>query len=154
MSVAVRKLFPLQSGKKRDAVLIAVVILVAGCASSAEDIAPSYVSPIAYENYTCEQLAFEAQSVSSRAAQAAGVQNKARTSDAVVTTVGVVVFWPALFFLDGDGQQAAELARLKGQMEAIEQASIRKKCGIEFQREAPPEKKPQQNTRARDRAKP
>jgi hypothetical protein len=134
--------------------LMAGLVLVAGCASSADDIAPSYVSPIAYENYSCEQLAFEAQSVSSRAAQAAGVQNKARTSDAVVTTVGVVVFWPALFFLDGDGQQAAELARLKGQMEAIEQSSIRKNCGIEFQREAPPAKKSQQKTTRGDLAKP
>lgn len=126
---------------EKAALLTAGFVLVTGCASSAEDIAPSYVSPIAYENYSCEQLAFEAQSVSSRAAQAAGVQNKARTSDAVVTTVGVVVFWPALFFLDGDGQQAAELARLKGQMEAIEQSSIRKNCGIEFKREPPPKKK-------------
>ena len=114
--------------------VVVCLIGLAGCASSADDIAPSYVSPVAYENYTCEQLADEAQSVSARAAQAAGVQNKARTNDAVMTTVGVVVFWPTLFFLKGDGAQSAELARLKGQMEAIETAAIRKKCRIEFQR--------------------
>jgi hypothetical protein len=116
-----------------------VVLGLAGCASSADDIGASYVSPVAYENYSCQQLAREAQAVSTRAAQAAGVQNKARTSDAVVTTVGLVVFWPSLFFLKGDGQQTAELANLKGQMNAIEQASIQKNCGIQFQREpAPP----------------
>lgn len=109
-----------------------------------------------YENYTCEQLVFEAQNVSSRAAQAAGVQNKARTNDAVVTTVGLVVFWPALFFLDGDGAQAAELARLKGQMDAVEQASIRKNCGIQFQKEAPAKAKkdPQSNLAREGRVKP
>ena len=89
-----------------------------------------------YENFTCQQLAFEAQSISSRAAQAAGVQNKARTTDAIVTTVGLVVFWPSLFFVKGDGAKAAELANLKGQMEAVEQASIRKNCGIQFQEAA------------------
>lgn len=111
---------------------------LAGCASSADDIGASYVSPVAYENYSCQQLAREAQAVSTRAAQAAGVQNKAHTTDAVVTTVGLVVFWPSLFFLKGDGQQTAELANLKGQMNAIEQASIQKNCGIQFQRETPP----------------
>ena len=75
-----------------------------------------------YENYTCQQLAAEAQTVSCRAAQAAGVQYKKRTTDAVVTTKGLVVFWPSLFFIHGNGRLAAELA---SQTEAIEQASIR-----------------------------
>jgi hypothetical protein len=39
----------------------------------------------------------------------------------------------------GDGQNAAELARLKGEFEAIEQASIQKNCGLRFQRSAPTE---------------
>jgi hypothetical protein len=30
------------------------------------------------------------------------------------------------------------LARLKGEMEALEQASIRKNCGIQFRNEPPP----------------
>jgi hypothetical protein len=48
--------------------------------------------------------------------------------------VGVVLFWPSLFFIDGDDQKTAELANLRGQMEAIEQASIQKNCGIQFKR--------------------
>jgi len=65
---------------------------------------------------------------------AAGAQDKQRTNDAIATTVGVVVFWPALFFIGGDKQTAAELARLKDEMDAIEQTSICKNCGIQFQR--------------------
>jgi hypothetical protein len=41
-----------------------------------------------------------------------------------VTGAAIVLFWPAAFFVKGDGQNAAELARLKGEFEAIEQASI------------------------------
>jgi hypothetical protein len=52
----------------------------------------------------------------------------------VATTVAVVVFWPAAFLVSGNGGNAAELSRLKGDMEAIEQASIRKRCSITFQR--------------------
>jgi hypothetical protein len=40
----------------------------------------------------------------------------------------------AAFFLKVDGSTAAELASLKGQMDAIEEANIQKKCGIEFRK--------------------
>jgi hypothetical protein len=123
-------------------IVVTMAPLLAGCASSADDIGSTYISPVMYESLSCQQLAAEAQNVSSRAAVATGAQNKKRTTDAVVTTVGLVVFWPSLFFIQGNGQQAAELANLKGQMDAIEQASIRKNCGIQFQREAPVTKQP------------
>jgi hypothetical protein len=102
------------------------------CASRAKDIAAAYVSPTLYEKLSCKELQEEATSVSSRAAAAAGVQDKNAGQDAAVTTVGVVLFWPALFFTKGDGASAAEVARLKGEMQAIEDASRVKKCGINF----------------------
>jgi len=52
-----------------------------------------------------------------------------------ITTVGVVLFWPALFFLNGDDADTAELARLRGELIAMEQASRQKNCGITFQSE-------------------
>jgi thiamine biosynthesis protein ThiC len=111
-------------------------LMVAGCASKASDIAPSYVSPIQYDAYNCQQLAEEAQRISAHAAEAAGAQDSQATRDAVATTAAIVVFWPAAFFVGGDKQNAAELARLRGEMDAIEQTSIRKKCGIQFRQAA------------------
>jgi hypothetical protein len=67
-----------------------------------------------------------------RAAQAAGVQDEKATGDAALTAVAVALFWPAAFALSGDGRSAAELGRLRGEKDAIEQASIRKGCGIQF----------------------
>lgn len=104
------------------------------CAKSADSISAAYVSPMQYASYSCPQLREEATRLSSRAIQATGEQNSKATSDAVATTVGVVLFWPALFFIKGDSSTAAEVARLKGEMDALEQASIQKKCGIQFQR--------------------
>jgi hypothetical protein len=112
---------------------MALAACTAACASSSENILPTYVSPVLYENYTCEQLMAEGQRVSAHAAEVAGVQDKNRTNDTVKTTVGVLLFWPILFANEGNGQTAAQLANLKGQKEAIEQASIRKNCGIRFQ---------------------
>jgi hypothetical protein len=107
--------------------------LLAGCASSATDITPTYVSPVMYQSYTCQQLAMEAQGISARAAALSGAQDSQRTKDTIATTAAIVIFWPAAFFVGGDKQTAAELAQMKGQMIAIEQASTAKKCGIQFQ---------------------
>jgi hypothetical protein len=85
-----------------------------------------------------QQLALEAQSISTRAATLSGAQDKQRTSDGLATAAAVVIFWPAAFFVGGDKQTAAELSQMKGQMVAVEQASIAKKCNIQFQGERPP----------------
>lgn len=119
----------------RAAALVAVGSLaVAGCASRSEDVAASYVSPVTYQSYSCKELGLEAQRVSSAAAVASGAQDSQRTKDSVATAAAIVVFWPAAFFVGGDNAKTAELARLKGQMDAIEATSIQKKCGISFQR--------------------
>lgn len=117
------------------AVLCAAAL--AGCASSSKDIQATYVSPVQYQSYTCQQLTLEAQALSTRAAQVSGAQDEKRTSDAVATTAAVIIFWPAAFLVRGDGQTAAELANLKGQMQAVEQSSIQKKCAIQFQAPKP-----------------
>jgi hypothetical protein len=114
-----------------------IALALGACASRSSDITPSYVSPISYQSHTCPQLAQEAQAISARAAQVSGAQDQKRSNDQIATGVAVVVFWPAAFLVGGDGPLAAELAQLKGQMVAIEQASIHKKCGIQFQRSAP-----------------
>ena len=122
----------------RVLIVAAVAAAVAACAKDANQVGATYVSPILYENYTCPQLAEEAQRVSARAAQASGVQDQKATNDKVSMGVGLVIFWPALLFTKGNDETTAELARLKGQVDAIEDVSIKKKCGISFQRSAPP----------------
>jgi hypothetical protein len=107
---------------------------LAGCASRANEISASYTSPVAYSSYSCQQLREEAARLSARAAEVAGVQDQKATNDAVAAGVAVVLFWPAAFMVKGDSMTGAELARLKGQRDAVEQASIEKKCGIQFQR--------------------
>src|SRR6478609_1905467 len=109
--------------------IVSMIIMAAalgGCASKSAEISAAYVSPIPYQSYNCQQLGMEAQAVSAKAAELSGVQDQKRTNDQVATAVAVVIFWPAAFLVGGDGQVAAQLAQLKGQMNAIEQASIHK----------------------------
>ncbi len=109
-----------------------------GCASGADKVMATYVSPLQYQNYSCSQLGEEAQRISARVAQTSGVQDAKATNDAIVTTAAVIVFWPAAFLVGGDDQNTAELARLKGEFETIEKVSIQKNCGLQFRKEPPP----------------
>lgn len=110
-----------------------VLLILSGCAKPPQQIGASYVSPIQYESYSCKQLGEEAARVSNRAAEAMGVQQQKATGDAVAMGVGLILFWPALLFIKGNGATETEIAHLKGQMETIEQVSIQKDCGFEFQ---------------------
>lgn len=114
------------------ACITAVGLTTAGCAEKSQNVQAMYVSPIQYEDYSCRQLRAEAQRVTNRAAQISGVQDKNASNDAVATGVALVLFWPAAFFIKGNKQNSAELARLKGELEAIEKVNIQKNCGIEF----------------------
>ena len=117
----------------KNAVSSALISLVlAGCASNSENVAAVYVSPIQYEKMSCRQIGEEASRVSSRVAQVAGIQDQQAENDAGATAISLILFWPAVFFIKGDKANSAELGRLKGELEALEQASIRRSCNIEF----------------------
>lgn len=123
---------------KFGAIFFAAALAVGACAKPAERVASAYVSPIPYQSFTCVQIGQEAERLSARVIELTGLQNKKATGDAVATTVAIVVFWPAAFFIGGDDATTAELARLKGEMDAIERISIEKKCGIVFEHPPPP----------------
>jgi hypothetical protein len=78
--------------KMRILGIVALGAALGGCASSASDITPAYVSPVAYQSCICEQLALEAQSISTRAAALSGAQDGQRTKDGWATAAAVVVF--------------------------------------------------------------
>ena len=67
--------------------------------------------------------------VSQRATELYGALDKEAGNDTAQMTIGLILFWPALFFLEGgDDARAAEYSRLKGQREALERAAIQKQC--------------------------
>ena len=111
---------------KSIAALVASGILTA-CAAG-KDVASSYVSPMQYANYDCDQLRAESMRISGRVNQLTGRLDEAASNDKAIAGVGMILFWPALFALGGTKQQEAELSRLKGEYDAIEATSTTKKC--------------------------
>jgi hypothetical protein len=110
-----------------------ILSLVAGCSTASKDIVPTYVSPLQYSDYDCEQLKTEIIRINTRVNTISGKLDKNRESDNVTTGVTMLLFWPAVFFLGGTKEQEAEFGRLKGESQAVEQVSIQKKCGFNNQ---------------------
>ena len=112
------------------AVSMATLFLVA-CASDPDKIDTAYVSPLKYKDYDCDQIAMEMDYVGNRTTQLYQRLKKEADADKWQMGVGLVLFWPTLFLLEGgDGPEAAEYAQLKGQYKALQEVSVRKKCNI------------------------
>jgi len=115
--------------------LLSILCLSAltACASQPDEIQSAYVSDLQYRQYDCEQLTLEATRISARVNELHGQLKETADNDAAQMGVGLVLFWPTLFFLEGgDGPQAQEYAKLKGERDAIEKVAVQKKCAIEF----------------------
>lgn len=108
------------------AVMTGPLLVLAACAASPESIAPAYVSPMAYHSWNCEQLAAEGHRLVSANANVAAQQNQARTGD----TVGVILVGLPISSMTGQNV-APEVARLKGEHEAVYRAAIEKGCTVQ-----------------------
>ena len=106
----------------RTAVVMTLAFLSA-CAKSPESIAPAYVSAQPYMAWTCENLAMESMRIGQALGKASAQQENARTND----IVGVLLIGIPVSSLSGDNI-APEVARLKGESDAIRQATATKNC--------------------------
>ena len=101
------------------AIITLAAITLAACAKKPESIAPAYVSGLNYKGLTCPQLREEYTRLSAAYTTAAEQQNNARTND----VVGVLFIGLPVSSLSGDNI-APEIARLKGEKNAVQQAML------------------------------
>lgn len=116
--------------KKLFAGIVCGGVALAGCSTASKDIAASYVSPMQYNTYDCDQIAAENARLAGKVSQLGGRLDEAAANDKAITGVGMVLFWPALFALGGTKQQEAEYAKLRGEHDALQQTAVMKKCDM------------------------
>jgi hypothetical protein len=109
--------------------LLCALLSSTACATAPENVEASYVSPVEFSNLSCDQIRVELTRIADRVRVVSGQQQQKHTTDAVALTVGLVVFWPALFLMVG-GDKRAELSDLKGQYEALDRAALERNCGV------------------------
>jgi len=111
---------------------VSIVLLstfMASCATPPSKISATYVSPLQYSDYSCTQIKGELQRVNEKLIEITGAQQKEADKDAAAMGVGLILFWPALFFLMGEDKKE-ELGKLKGEYDALESVAIKKECDI------------------------
>jgi hypothetical protein len=96
---------------------------VGACAPTPESIQPAYVSEVPYQSWTCQQLGEEELRLTSALATAGIQQNTARSND----TMGVIFLGLPVGSMSGQSI-APQIARYKGEQEAIHRATIRNHC--------------------------
>lgn len=112
---------------------LSAAICVSACASNPNKMTASYVSPNIYGDYDCKQITTEQQRILHRTDELYTQLRKDADNDAWQMGVGLVLLWPVLFFLEGgDGPEAVEYKRLKGEYEALEKASNAQRCDLLF----------------------
>jgi hypothetical protein len=104
-----------------------ILTFFTACATQPDKIPASYVSPLQYQGYTCDQIDLELTRVTNKVSEVTGQQQKEADKDAVAMGVGLFLFWPALFFLIGEDKKE-ELARLKGEYQALQDIAKQKEC--------------------------
>jgi hypothetical protein len=109
----------------------AMAAATGACASYSEKVAATYVSPSIYENRAAARSLRNGSCLTtrSRSGRLSGQPSHEgfrchRRRHRRVLAGGILGWWRQ--------GNAAELARLKGEMDALEQTSIKKNCGIQF----------------------
>ncbi len=110
---------------------IVAAILLSGCASNPDDMTATYVSPIKYKDYSCQQLFSETSHLERRINTIYHQLKKENTKDKWQAAGGFLL-WPVFLTLEGgDSPVSGEYVQLKGEYEAIRIASTLNNCGIE-----------------------
>ncbi len=121
------------------AAVVAASAFLTGCASSPDSMTAQQVSPLRYEGYTCKQLGLESDYANERLGQLYASLDRKAGNDAAQMGIGLVLFWPALFFLEGgDGPEAAEYTRLRGEVDAMRRVAVLKECDLNVVRSFTP----------------
>lgn len=103
--------------------MIAAGVLLASCANRPDSIHASYVSHEKYMHFDCSELAGKMANTRTELERNSQIQNDKANMDAV----GVFLFGVPFSKLSGDAE--GEIARLKGEIEAIDTAQIKQECG-------------------------
>ena len=79
---------------RSTAMVCAVALGIQGCATASRDLSTTYVSPLQYQSYDCDQIAAEGMRIQARVVQFGGRLDQAANNDAGIMAVGLPLFWP------------------------------------------------------------
>jgi hypothetical protein len=112
----------------RTTAIITLAAFVSACASKGADVTASHVPSSRYATADCERLTRDLLDARTARDSMSAQLDSAAQKDAGLVAVSIILFWPAAFFVGQDKGKEAELARLKGEVIALERALDDKRC--------------------------
>lgn len=112
-------------GVLAQATFVLSFLLAAGCATSPEKIIPSHMSDSSYVDWGCEELSREQSRLAASLSAAADEQRRCRDND----IAGVILLGFPVSGISGCDKEF-EIARLKGQLQALQRAAVQKDCAL------------------------
>ena len=110
--------------------MLAAASTLSACAEKSANIAPSYTPASRFSSMDCSQLSYEGQQMNRTLASMSAAQDKQASNDAAMVGVGLILFWPALVAPMVSGDNATQIAQLKGDAQAMDTAYRMKGCGL------------------------
>lgn len=103
--------------------VILSALFLGGCATLPEKIAPSEISDVPYQQWSCEQLSQEQPKLAALLAAASDKQRGCRKKD----IAGILLVGLPVASLTGCSR-ASEISKLKGELQALQKAAVRENC--------------------------
>lgn len=115
---------------RTPALTFAALLALSACAQSPASITPNVVPAAQFASLTCEQMAVEASRITAQLGQYVPAQQRERDNDNGIVTASVIFLPIAGLFAMGGPNYGPQIAQLRGEAVALEQAAGLKGCAV------------------------
>jgi hypothetical protein len=118
---------------KRTVAVASAAAMISACSSApkSNEVSAAYIPVAQYNNYTCDQLISEVESVRRSVPALESAVDKHRESQTGVEVITWVLFFPAALALDKGEGNSSQLAKARGELQAIQTAMMAKQCNTQ-----------------------
>ena len=112
------------------AAVLSVTYLTTACSSAptSTEVAPAYATSLGYESMDCKRLVVESQDLNQQLQVSSQAVDAHRNRQTGVEIVTWLLFWPAALALDKGTEHSSKLAKVKGELAAVDKAIRIKDC--------------------------
>lgn len=121
----------MQNNTIKKNIIVSLVVLLSSCTSAkkSSEVPKIYASSAQYRALSCAELVQESEKLRAVEAGLSQVVDGNYKNQKDLELVTWILFWPAAFALDEKKSDADALGKARGELDAIRDAMISKKCG-------------------------
>jgi hypothetical protein len=113
---------------------LSIAALISACSSApkSNEVSAAYIPVAQYNNHTCDQLLSEVEGIRRSIPALETSVDKHRESQTGIEVITWVLFFPAALALDKGEGNSSQLAKARGELQAIQTAMMAKQCNTQL----------------------